>query len=71
MMISFSSLDRHAVQGRGDVLIVSLDRDTADFSHLLGHDVQIDGKVVRVVGVERFAHSPPWRAGEHIGLLIA
>jgi hypothetical protein len=69
--VSFQSLDRFTIDGRGDVFVVALDRDTSDFAHLLNRTVLVDGRLVEVSGVERFAHSPPWRKGESIGLLKA
>ena len=58
------------IKGRGRLAIVVLDRDTADFSHLVNQEVEIDGKSYRCIGVERFAHMPPWRQGESVGLLV-
>lgn len=50
---------------------VYLDRDTDDFGHLLNHRVTLDGHSGFICrGVERFAHMPPWRRGELVGLLI-
>ena len=42
-----------------------------DFTHIIGKDVEVDGIKERVIGVERFAHCPPWREGEMIGLKLA
>jgi hypothetical protein len=69
-MLSFTSLDTLTFNGRGVVSVVALDRDYDDFSALIGLDVLIDGTVRRVHGVERFAHTSPWRCGETIGLLL-
>lgn len=52
------------------LLLVTLDRTTPDFAHLLGQEVLIDGQCYRCQGVERFLHSPPWYRGEPIGLLV-
>jgi len=51
-------------------VIVRLDRETADFSHLLRHQVRIDGRCYRCLLVNRFAHVPPYRVGEHVGLIV-
>lgn len=42
-----------------------------DFSHLIGHDVKLNGELARVHGVERQAHAPPWKAGEIIGVVVS
>jgi hypothetical protein len=68
-MISFKSLDQFTIKGRGTAYIVELDQDTKDFSHLLHKEVAIDDKKATVIGVERYAHCPPWHAGERISLL--
>ena len=40
-----------------------------DFSHLINKEVEIDGLKYMVVTVETFAHLPPYREGERIGLV--
>ena len=50
---------------------VRLDRETTTFAHLLGQLVCLDGHVYRCFLVHRLAHVPPWRPGEHIGLIVA
>jgi hypothetical protein len=70
MTESFKSLDSFKVRGH-DVHAVELASDVTDFDHLIGHDVEIDGTVYRCIGVERFAHNPPWRKGEKIGIMVA
>jgi hypothetical protein len=58
------------------IATTTLDRETSDFAHLIGNEVIIapthDGseRTYKVVAVERFAHMPPWRAGENIGLMV-
>lgn len=41
-----------------------------NFFHLDGSIVKIGDRLYKVKGVERFCHSPPWRKGEMIGLLV-
>ena len=66
----FTSDGSFEINGRGLAYAVRLDRDTDDFAHLLGKEVEIDGVKRRCIGVERFTHSPPWYEGEAIGLLV-
>jgi hypothetical protein len=56
--------------GRGVVYVVANPVECGDFKHLIGKYVRCDGEVRKVLNVERFAHSPPWRAGERICLLL-
>lgn len=66
----FKAIDEFFLKARnGRIFVVELDRDTRDFEHLMNKEVEIDGNRYIVRGVERYAHCPPWRAGEHIGLL--
>lgn len=62
----------YRVKGRGWLTQVPLDRDVHDekFEHLVGKRVLIDGELFECAGVERFAHMPPFLAGEMIGLLV-
>lgn len=59
------------IAGRGTVYACALDRTCEGFSHLIGQTVIIQGVGPRVcLGVERFAHCPPWREGEKVGILV-
>ena len=69
-MVQFRSINWFEVKGVGWEAMVSLDRDTSDFSHLLDHGVHIDGMFYRCIGVNHFGHSPPWRQGERIGVVV-
>ncbi len=69
--LEFKSIDSYTVTGRGVVYAVKNPAQCNDFAHIKGHDVLIDGKDFHVSGVEFFAHTPPWREGEPIGLLTA
>lgn len=55
---------------RGMISVVELDRKTDDFGHLVNQEITLDGKNYICRGVERFTHSPPYRIGERIGLLL-
>lgn len=65
---TFAVIEKIEIANRCTAYVVYLDRDTSDFSHLLGRCVLLDGSPFLVSGVERFAHAPPWHAGEKIGL---
>jgi hypothetical protein len=66
-VIEFMGLDRYKIGDR-PMVAVRLDRDTHDFSHLIGEVVVIDGVKHKVMDVERYGHSPPWRKDEVVGL---
>jgi hypothetical protein len=66
----FRATDWLTIPGRGRSAITTLDRTTQDFAHLVGQEVIIDGTLYVCRAVERFLHSPPWQAGESIGLLV-
>jgi hypothetical protein len=69
-MADFQSAGWFEVNGVGWEAAVLLDRDTDDFGHLLGRRVHIDGTPYHCIGVNHFAHPPPWRRGERIGLVV-
>ena len=69
-MAEFKSAGWFEIKGRGWEAAVSLDRDTADFSHLTDRRVTIDGQTYLCIGVNHFRHHPPWRKGERIGLVV-
>lgn len=67
----FKSLDSTFIKHKGWMLYMAyLDRETEDFSHLIGKDVSIDGKIMKCHAVERYLHNGPWRKGELIGLAV-
>ena len=68
-MLNFSAIGWYKVSD-GLVTSVFLDRDCDDFDWLKGQRISLDGVDCRVAAVEFFAHSPPWRKGERIGLLV-
>ena len=65
--------DRH-ISERADKkyvhYIVSNPRECWDFSHIVGKLARVNGHEVRVYGVERNSHCPPWYKGEKIGLVV-
>jgi len=63
-------MDRFKVRDVGLLVTVELDRDTDDFSHLVGQKIVIDGALETCFSVERFSHMPPWKQGERVSLLI-
>ena len=65
-----TGLERTILKGVGVLVSVELDQDTDDFAHLVGKKIVINGRLETCFSVERFNHSPPWRAGERIALLI-
>lgn len=69
-MIEYESLNKFTISNRGTIFIVELDRECENFDFLLDEQVKIDGVTKRVTAVEKFAHMPPWRKGEKIGLLV-
>lgn len=70
IFFNFKSEGQFTVTGRGICHAVTNPRECYDFDHLIGAEVLIDGQLRKVLGVERFMHSAPWRAGEKIGLLV-
>ena len=52
------------------IAVVSLDRETSDFAHLIGRGVIVDGKPYRCIRVECYSHAPPWRVGASVGLVV-
>jgi hypothetical protein len=69
-MAKFHCTGWFEVKGVGWEAAVSLDRDTSDFGHLVDRGVHIDGTFYHCIAVNRFAHPPPWRQGERIGLVV-
>ena len=65
---AFTVLERTILKGVGVLVSVELDQDTDDFAHLVGKKIVINGRLETCFSVERFNHSPPWRAGDRIGL---
>lgn len=69
---SVRSLGSFDIKGRGRVLIVECPVE-APRDHpmqALGTHIEIDGRVYRILGVERFLPTTPIRVGERIGILV-
>ena len=47
---------------------VLLHKDMDNVEDLIGDTVLVDDEEIFVIGVERFAHAPPWKEGEAIAL---
>lgn len=69
MIYELQSLDKFEVPGRGLIYLVENPFECNHFDHLIGQ-IQIDGMVRTVTGIERCVHTPPCRKGEKIGLLV-
>lgn len=68
---TFVARNWYEITGRGTLAGVELDReDDGSFSHLSGQTVRIDGKLYRCTGVERYLHTPPFRKGEAVSLMV-
>lgn len=67
-MLSFTSLSSYPIKGY-QAFAVNNPYLCNDFDHIKHNTVLIDGVQYFILGVERFAHDPPWRENEPIGLL--
>ena len=70
MTISLISFDSYETPATGRVHIVRNPRECAEWSHMIGKQIMLDGEFVEVVGVEANMHAPPWREGEPIGIKV-
>ncbi len=74
-MIGLTSKDKFTVPGRsGDGFVVecpvSCERSLAAFAAAAGTEMEIDGEIRRIIGLEVTAINAPLRKGELIGLLV-
>lgn len=69
-MLKFQHAGKFTIPRLGTVYSIYLDRECNDFDWIIGHLVHLDGALRLVIGVERYAHMPPFRKGESIGLLV-
>lgn len=67
-LVSFRSIDAK-ITPAGEMVAVSLDRDTENFNHLTGQDVTIDGVKRRCIQVHQ-THDGPWKKGEPVALIL-
>lgn len=70
MGLRLSSTGWTYIHGRGHVAVVQNPHECEDFSHIVHHTVEIDGNSYYITAVESFAHAPPWKRGEGLGLVI-
>lgn len=68
-MLKITSLEEFLVQGKR-VFAVENPIECNDFKWIIGQKVIIDTEEFTVIRVERFAHMPPFRKGERIGLMV-
>lgn len=68
--LEFESLSSWSPRGRGRIFVVENPAECQDFKHLIGRDAAINGDPYFITAVEHFAHAPPYRAGEKIGLVV-
>ncbi len=66
---NYKSLSRYKIQDK-QMISIANPSECQDFSHLIGSHIFIDSQEYTVLGVERFAHNPPWRKNEPIGLWV-
>lgn len=74
-MIEFTASDVMRIQSIMSVVFyVPLDQETSDFAHLRGQRVKVTWRgrteEVAVRAIERFAHCPPYKKGEEVGLVV-
>lgn len=67
-MLSFKSLSSYPIKGYRAFAVNNPYR-CFDFDHIKHHIVLIDGTEYFILAIECFAHDPPWREDEPIGLL--
>ena len=58
------------VHGRGNAYTVQNPKECNDFDYLMNQKILMNGRKRTVIGVDRFAHCPPWRKDELISLLL-
>jgi len=68
-MLEFISEENFKVC-RGTAYVTTNPSECQNFKHLIGIEVSINGIKHIVIGIESFMHSPPWRSGEKIALLV-
>lgn len=69
MIYELKSLDKFNVPGRGLIYLVENPFECDNFDHLIGQ-IQIDGVVKTVTGIESYRITPPFRKGHKLGLLV-
>lgn len=70
-VIELRSLSKWASKSTGNwSCIIENPTECQDFKHLTQREARINGHLYFIVAVEHFAHAPPYRAGEKIGLVV-
>ena len=69
-MLRFNSLGNYKVNNK-QVFTVNNPKECDDFDWLNGQMVAIDNNNYKITGIEIYAHAPPWRKGEKIGLMVS
>jgi hypothetical protein len=67
----FNSLGTFYIAGRGKCFNVKLPITCIDFDWIINKKAKIDEEIHTIIGVEKRAHSPPWRTGEEVSLLVS
>lgn len=70
IVADFVSEGRYEITGRGTVYTVRNPKDCSDFNWLINQWVRIDGAIMEVRGIERFAIVGTYLAGKPLGLLV-
>ena len=68
--MKLTCIESYKIAGRGSVLVVENPHECDDFSHLIGHNHWVDGKLYHITGVESQGFIQPFPAGRPIGLLV-
>lgn len=64
----FKTIECHSVN-ENPVALCELPRTYENLRDLIGAEVVLDGRLVECIGVEAFAHMPPFRQGERVGIV--
>lgn len=74
-MLKLQSTGKYQITGRGTVYtaLCPIECDRSNPLAAFGDEVEIDGVVMKPIGIERFMLGPqiPIRVGEGIGILVA
>ena len=67
----FAANSQYWLQDGRRVFVVNNPKECSDWDWIIGKDVEVGGTRISVNNVEASAHTPPWRVGEYIGLVVA
>lgn len=70
IVAEFTSAESYDITGRGTVYYVQNPRDCTDFKWLVGQWVRINGSIMEVQAIERYAFQGTYPAGTPIGLVV-